>query len=43
MITNLATDLETYTAWLDKWCADDPTAFVSEGLVKLRIKLQGSK
>jgi hypothetical protein len=39
MSTNLVADLETYTAWLDKWCADDPASNVSAGLVVLRLRL----
>jgi hypothetical protein len=39
--TNIAADIETYTAWLDKWCSDDPSSSVSAGLAKLRFKLQG--
>jgi len=39
MNTNLVADLETYTVWLDKWCADDPAANVLEGLVALRSRL----
>jgi hypothetical protein len=42
-VTNLSADLETYTAWLDKWCADDPTSYVSAGLAKLRTKQQDRK
>ena len=43
MITNLSADLETYTAWLDKWCADDPSSNIYAGLQKLRTKLQGTR
>ncbi|WP_157604074.1 hypothetical protein [Rhizobacter sp. Root1221] len=39
--TNLAVDLETYTAWLDKWCADDPSSSITSGLnalIQRRLK-----
>lgn len=32
-------DLETYTAWLDKWCADDPTSDVARGVIALGKRL----
>lgn len=41
MKTHLAVDLETYTAWLDKWCADDPSSTITAGLdalIKRRLK-----
>jgi hypothetical protein len=41
--TNLAADLETYTAWLDKWCADDPLATVSAGIINMRMRLVKQK
>jgi hypothetical protein len=41
--TNLSADLETITAWLDKWCSDEPLSNVYVGLVKMRHKLQGRK
>ena len=37
--TDLAQELDTYTAWLDKWCADDPTSSITSGLNALLIKL----
>ena len=43
MNTYLSADLETYTAWLDKWCADNPSSNVFAGLMKLRLKLQRRK
>ena len=43
MTSHLSADLETYTAWLDKWCADDPSSNVDAGLIHLRLKLQGKK
>jgi hypothetical protein len=43
MKTDLAPDLETYTAWLDKWCAEEPTSDVYAGLVKLKTKLEVRK
>ena len=43
MKTHLSSDLETYTAWLDKWCADDPSSNVFAGLLHLRLKLPGKK
>jgi hypothetical protein len=43
MKTNLNADLVTYTAWLDKWCSDDPSSNVYAGLMSLRLKLQGKK
>lgn len=32
-------DLPTITAWLDKFCRDDPSGVVSGGVVALRLKL----
>lgn len=37
--TNLALDLDTYTAWLDKWCADNPLSNIVSGMGALRVKL----
>jgi len=36
---NPVTDLETYTAWLDKWCADDPSSNVAFGIIALGKRL----
>ena len=36
---NPTSDLETYTAWLDKWCTDDPAASVLGGTVALGKRL----
>jgi hypothetical protein len=38
--TNLAADLETYSAWLDKWCTDDPLSNVASGVGALRVRQQ---
>ena len=46
MKTNLAVDLETYTAWLDKWCADDPSSSITSGLnmlIQRRLKTGSSR
>jgi hypothetical protein len=45
METHLAVDLETYTAWLDKWCVDDPSSTITAGLdalIKRRLRLGAS-
>ena len=36
---NPSADLETYTAWLDKWCADDPSSNVTSGINALGKRL----
>jgi hypothetical protein len=36
-------DLETYTAWLDKWCADDPSSGVLAGIDALLKRLSSSR
>ena len=43
MTTTLSADLVTYTAWLDKWCTDDPLSTVSSGLIRLRTRLSHQK
>ena len=40
---NPHTDLETYTAWLDKWCADDPASNVRSGVIALGKRLARGK
>lgn len=40
---NPSTDLETYTAWLDKWCADDPSSKVVSGVIALGKRLSKQK
>lgn len=40
---NPVADLETYTAWLDKWCADDPSSKVSAGIIALGNKLSAKQ
>ena len=37
---NLAADLDTYSAWLDKWCADEPLSNVFSGVDAMKSKLQ---
>lgn len=39
----VAADLGTYSAWLDKWCTDDPASGVLPGLIALRTRLQNNK
>jgi hypothetical protein len=41
--SNPHTDLETYTAWLDKWCADDPSSSVISGVIALGKRLSARK
>jgi hypothetical protein len=40
---NPYTDLETYTAWLDKWCTDDPSSKVVVGIVALGKRLSSQQ
>jgi len=40
---NPVTDLETYTAWLDKWCADDPASKIISGYFALGKRLSTQK
>lgn len=39
----VAPDLKTYSAWLDKWCNNDPASGVLSGLIALRTRLQNKK
>jgi hypothetical protein len=41
--SNPFSDLETYTAWLDKWCSDDPASKVIVGVVALGKRLSTQK
>ena len=40
---NPHTDLETYTAWLDKWCSDDPSSKVAVGIIALGKRLSSQR
>ena len=40
---NPVTDLETHTAWLDKWCSDDPSSNVASGIIALGKRLSERK
>lgn len=40
---NLSASLETYTAWLDKWCSDDPASTVFHGLEALGKRLSAGE
>jgi hypothetical protein len=41
--STISADLSTYTAWLDKWCADDPSSNVLAGIAQLRQRILSKK